>query len=141
MVCDSYDSGFITMMGDVGDDTLLTYGGDASMSGGAGTDTFKFFHYMDTNVTITDWDEEDLVFYEYIVFDWDEYYDIYDEDGYQAAQAFYKAYEPSADDLMDHAEIVGSDTVITILADYEDLYLTIEGVTDLDLIAGHIMFT
>lgn len=129
---------FATLTGGGDDDLLVvSFSGHGAMTGGAGTDTFSFFFYWgdfdDNSVVVTDWDNDHIVLDKYATFDWEAYYT-------STEYIDPWTYAPTVEEMMELAEVVGSDTVFTIDNGEYQATITFEGVTDLDLLSTYISF-
>lgn len=125
----------ITAGGDEGDDSFNIWSGKSVLTGGDGNDSFKFYYgWDDGETTITDWDNEALMFDRAYLADWD----YLDSVGWEEYYDYWDTFDPAAEDILDHAEVVGGDTVLTFDLDYYTGVVTIEGVTDPTVLADYI---
>lgn len=125
IAADHFYGGSTTMDGGDGDDTLILYQGEAEMTGGAGTDRFEInSSYSHFEVTITDWDEEEVHFQHDLLFD--------------PSQQSWSDYDPTAADLLALADVDGSDTVLTFDGPNGAGTVTFTGLTDPDQLADYL---
>ncbi|MBB96324.1 MAG: hypothetical protein CML68_17235 [Rhodobacteraceae bacterium] len=111
------------MNGDAGNDTFRVYYGNGYLSGGEGTDEFFFHEYgYSADVVLTDWDNEALYFSEYFLYDYPDPVPV----------------DPGPEDIMAFASVVGDDIVFNFTGDYSDNTVTLQGVTDLDLVESWV---
>ncbi|QEW21247.1 Cyclolysin [Marinibacterium anthonyi] len=111
--------------GEDGEDYL--YGvGLSVLTGGADTDTFAFYWWNEFDVTVTDWDGDNLRFDQNLLVDWD-LFRTFDDD---EIQDYWDNFDPTAEDVLKFAKVVNGNTVFDFGDETFAMSATLQGVTD-----------
>ena len=129
LYADTYDlTETARMIGGGGADTLVVNSGTAVISGGGGRDSFQLLaYYSPFDVVITDWAKEELVLTTDVLID------------YSDPEFDWSTFNPTVDSFLDKASVVGDDIVFEFTGSASGT-LTLENVTNLDLVGDYIIF-